>query len=279
MSVTAFRVAAVLAVFSTLLILSSCSGESGPQPGTPAFNWAAAKQTFAAGDYEKTVDNLDKIAASENEFTAKAQPWLMVLCSGMSRGYMELADRYEAGTRANKTDPTTFRRSTNSYRGQASRQALHFAQVFGNFQKTKPDNVPMAFGYPTGNPTPTLVLTKVASGILPAPADVEAALKQNVQRGVLLAACDAVGAHDDPAKAQAILKSENPQVPRAVFVTAMANALYDQSQIYSRMKMDDPDKMKMFCIRAQEALKTIPESKETKELNGKITKVLKTSRS
>src|SRR5437867_5048403 len=152
MSATAYRVAAVLAVFSTLLILSSCSGESGPQPGTPAFNWAAAKQTFAAGDYEKTVDNLDKIAASENEFTAKAQPWLMVLCSGMSRGYMELADRYEAGTRANKTDPTTFRRSTNNYRGQASRQALHFAQVFGNFQKTKPDNVPMAFGYPTGNP-------------------------------------------------------------------------------------------------------------------------------
>jgi len=51
------------------LILISCSGDSGPQPGTPAYDWAAAKQTFAAGDYAKTLDNLDRVVATENEFT------------------------------------------------------------------------------------------------------------------------------------------------------------------------------------------------------------------
>src|SRR5206468_12504255 len=115
------------------IILISCSGDSGPQPGTPGFFWAAAKQTFAVGDYQKTLDHLDKVVSSENEFTPKARPMLLVLTSGMARGYGELADRFETGARANKADPGGFRKNMNTYRGQASRLALRFAEVFGDF--------------------------------------------------------------------------------------------------------------------------------------------------
>lgn len=59
----------------------------------------------------------------------------------------------------------------------------------------------------------------------------------------------------------------------------MAAALFDQSQLFSRQKLDDPEKMKLFCMRAQEALKTVPESKTTKELNAKIDKALKPAKS
>src|SRR5215472_8569304 len=99
MTATVYRTATALATISANVILISCSGESGPQPGTPAFYWAAAKQTYAAGDYAKTTDNLDRVVATENEFTPKARPWLLVLTSGMARGYMELADRFESGAR------------------------------------------------------------------------------------------------------------------------------------------------------------------------------------
>ena len=278
MTARAYRMAAVLSAISVNLILISCSGDSGPQPGTPAFYWSAARETFGAGDYLKTIDNLDKIVAGENEFTARARPWLLVLTSGMSRGYGELADRFEAGARANKSDPSGFRRNTSTYRNQASRLSLRFAEVFGDFQKSKDDTVPLAFPYPTGSANPPLLLTKVASGISPTTADVEAAQKQNVVRGVLLAACAAAGAPDDPAKTQEILKAAGAKVPRAAFVTAMASALYDQSQLFSRQKLDDPEKMKILCSRAQEALKSIPESKETKELSGKIEKTLKAAK-
>jgi hypothetical protein len=275
MTATTHRLAGLLALISANLILNSCSSDSAPQPGTPAFDWGAAKQTFAAGDYAKTLDNLDKVIATENEFTARARPWVLVLTSGMARGYMELGDRFEAGARANKADPGTFRRSMNLYRGQAGRMALHFAEVFGKFQGTKDDTIPLAFSYPTGNPAPPLVLTKVASGIIPTAADVETAEKQNIARAVLLSACSAAGATDDPAKTQEILKTPDAKVSRAVFVTAMANALFEQSQFYSRQKLDDPEKMKIFCTRAQDALKTVPESKESKDLGGKIEKTLK----
>src|SRR5947207_6910599 len=88
----------------------SCSSESGPKPGTPAFYWSAAKETFAASDYVKTSQNLEKIVATENDYTARAQAWLLTLTSGQIRGYLDLADGLEAGVRAKKMDPGGYRK-------------------------------------------------------------------------------------------------------------------------------------------------------------------------
>jgi hypothetical protein len=263
-----------MAAISTSLILTSCGGDSGPQPGTPAFDWGAARNIAAAGDYVKALDNLERIASGTNDYTAKARPWLLVLAGGMARANSEMSDRFEAGSRANKTD-TSFRRNMNTYRAQASSLALRFAQAFGDFQKSKEESVPLAFAYPNGSANAPLAMTKIASGILPPIGDIDIAQKQNTERCILLTLCAAVGAADDPARAQEIMKAPDAKVSRAVFVTAMAGILFDQSQLFGRQKLDDPEKMKVFCARAQEALKTVPETKATKDLNAKIEKSLK----
>jgi len=105
--------------------------------------------------------------------------------------------------------------------------------------------------------------------------EVEPAEKRVLSRGVLLSACNAVGAPDDPPKAQELLKSGTLQLPRAAFVTAMANALFETGQLYNTRKIDDPDKYKIFCDRALDALKSVPETKATKDLAKKITASLK----
>src|SRR5881394_2771950 len=86
---------------------SCSSGDSAPraEKGTPAFYWAAAGETFAANDFVKTSENLEAILKSENEYTARAQPWLLIVTSGMIRGYAEVADSLEIGVRAKKGDP------------------------------------------------------------------------------------------------------------------------------------------------------------------------------
>src|SRR5207244_2028162 len=134
--------------------------------------------------------------------------------------------------------PGGFRRNMNTYRGQASRLSLRFAEVFGDFQKSKDDTVPLAFSFPNGSANPPLVLTRVASGITPTTGDVEIAQKQNIERGVMLAACGAAGAPDDPAKAQEIFKAPEAKVARAVFGTAMASVVFDQSQPFGRAAKD-----------------------------------------
>jgi hypothetical protein len=51
--------------------------------------------------------------------------------------------------------------------------------------------------------------------------------------------------------------------------------LFNQSKLYGARQIDDPEKVKILSNRALEALKTIPETKQTKELISKITKSLK----
>jgi hypothetical protein len=276
MPATHRRKAAVGVFSSAALILASCSGSTAPQPGTPAFYWDAARTTYAASDYTKTIDNLDKIGSSQNEYAARAQPWLLVLTSGMAQGYEELADSFEAGARINRGNATAFHRQVSNCRSAANHLALQFAENFATFQKNNKDEyILLAFGYPAGSPTPVPLLTKISNGALPPPADIETAQRRAVERAVLLATCRAAGAADDPAKVQDLLKSGDGKVARAAFVTAMANVLYEQSQLYSHQKLDDPEKQKIFCSRALEALKTLPESKETKALNTKIEASLK----
>jgi len=273
---TFLAIATGILVF-TCFVLISCSSSNAPQPGTPPFYWAAARETFAAGDYLKTITHLEELSARDSEFTARARPWLLVMTSGMARGYMDLADSFDAGAKANRANPTDFRRRTNTYRGEANRMALEFVEAFDKFQKSKDDPVSMAFPLPPGNGSPVMQLSRAATGMILPPTAIEESEKQAIQRGILLAACAAAGAPEDPAKTQELLKPGTFQVPRATFVMAMANTLFDESQLYNIRKIADPGKMKIFCNRALDALKTVPETKQTKDLATKINKSLKTT--
>src|SRR5438045_4007842 len=146
-----FTVKRCLAPMLVYTFLSSCSsGPAGPVKGTPAFYWQAARETFAAGDNVKTMEHLDKLLADENEYSARALPWSLILTSGTAAGYAELADNYELGGRLNKSDPTAFRRRVSEYRGLANRLSLEFADKFSKLTKLKGDTIPLAFGSPKG---------------------------------------------------------------------------------------------------------------------------------
>ena len=60
-------------------------------------------------------------------------------------------------------------------------------------------------------------------------------------------------------------------------MTAMAATLFEESKLYGQRQIDNPERVKIFCTRALDALKTVPETKQTKELSSKITKSLKTT--
>lgn len=269
-----YRDAAVWVLLTASLLLISCSGNSAPQPGTPAFYWNAAKETYAAADYQKTVENLGSIVSTDNEFTARAQPLLLILTSGMAQGYMDLADAYEAGGRANHAQATNFHKQLATYREAANTMALQFADTYSKYQN-KDDMVTLAFAFPTGSATDVVLLNKIAGGAWPNDADLAAAQKHGIEHEVVLATCSATGAARDPAKVNDLLKGGDAKVTRAAFIQAMANALYDESQLYAHNKLDQPDKLKIFCSRALDALKQVPASKDSADLDKKIQTALK----
>ena len=276
---TRSRVFVIAAAIAVILIATSCStGPEPPRMGTPGFYWQAAKETFAAADYVKANSHLEQVIKTDNEFTARALPWRLVLTAGMAKGYGELADTYEAGARANKINPTPFRRQTSEYRSAAGHLALQFGETFLKFSKTRYEqNIPLTFSFPTGSTAPVQELSKIGFGAALPPAVAESVPKRVIERAVVLAACGALGARDDVAKAQAVFQPGNPQAPRDVFVLALANNLFDLSDLFSRSKLDQPDRVQLFSNEALDVLKTIQETKETKDLTARIQKALKAS--
>jgi hypothetical protein len=276
MSLTARRCFALFAIISALVILLSCSFQpAGPKPGTPAFFWGAAKETFAAGDYSKTLDHLDNLLTTENEYTARALPWYLVLSSGTANGYIEMDKAYDAGAHATRADPSSFRRQTVEYRKAGGQMALRFAEKYSGLGKLPGDSVALVFGYPRGSVGEVAQLSKVYMGMMPLAADIEAIQKRTIEKNVLQAACEAAGAPNDSAKAQALLSAPDAKVPLATFQLAMAGALHKSAELYSRDKLDDPRKMENLCQMAQGALKGVPDSKTVKELTTKIQNTLK----
>ncbi|HEX8983913.1 MAG TPA: hypothetical protein VF767_00725 [Bryobacteraceae bacterium] len=281
MNAKVVRHLSLLTAIGLVLVAMSCSG--GPEPpkvGTPAFYWAAAHETYAAGDYQKTIEHLEHLCRNQNDYTARAQAWYLVMTSGMTKSYMELADNFEFGARARPANPTQFRRQTSDLRTYASRLSLQFAQMLLDFEKNNKDaEVTLDFPFPQGSALPSPQLTKIGNGEMPASAVVDDVRKQHLKTGVVLQTCRALGHPEDSAKGQELLKSGSVKVPRETFLLAMASALQEQSELYGHTKLDQPDRLKMFSANALDTLKQVPESEQTKKLNAKIQKSLKLVRS
>jgi hypothetical protein len=276
MSPTARRLVALFAFVSVFLALSSCSGTGAPQPGSPGFYWMAAKGTFDAGDYAMTFQHLDNLLTKDDgEYAARALPWALVLVSGMADGHMEAANAYEKGAKIDKAQAEAFRRQMVLNRNAASRLVLQFADKFESFNKLTIDQVPLAFAFPKGSAAEVAGLLRVSTGSLLTGTLVDTTLQQALQRNVILAASEAAGCANDPVKAGQVFGAPNAKVARATFQLAMANTLFSMAQMFSRDKLDDSEKMGILCQRAQNALKSVPESSDTKELTDKIAHALK----
>lgn len=260
------------------ILLTACStGPTPPAKGTPAFGWLAAQENMKTGDYVKTLDHLELVAKTDNEYAAKARPWQLVLLAGTAEGYMEVADYYEYGARANKANPAPFRKQVSDLRSLASRRALQFAESFERYEKgfSAAEQIPVFFGTLRGSALQPPALTKVGSGILLAEAEFDALQRAALDRGILLAAGRALGTGDDAAKTREVLKGENAQVPRATFLMGMAETLVKLADLFSPMKLDLPDRRQYFLTHALEAVEGLPDSKELKEFRKKTEAELK----
>ncbi len=253
MPVSSPRIAAALSAGLALVSFTACSTAptQSANARTPAFYWSAAAETFAAGNYAKTADHLQRLVESDSEYTARAIPWYLVVTSGMARGYTELADRYTTGARFNRVNALALNRTASQYRATAGRLALRFAQDVDRLQRIPLGKVPLAFPMPKGSAGEPPLLTRIGSGVAMTPADQEAAEAVALQRGVLMTVCQAAGAPNDIAKARDILGQPTPDVAREIFANALAQMLKTESSLFARDKLDDPAKLAAFQKRSE----------------------------
>ena len=262
------------AIIALSFFSSSCaSGPAPPKPGTAAFSWQSAKESFEAGDTLKTVDHLDRVLRTDNEFVPDARVWRLVLGAGLADAYRELTEQFEYGGRANKANPTPFRRKAVDYRTLSERNATLLAELYANYEKSQPEgDVNIVFGYPPrGSFALPGAITKIAQGQIPTDGDIVTAQSGMLQRAVLASVCAAVGAPKDAAKAQQLLKEPPIKATRGAFEMAMAQALYDASTVFGPMKGSQPvRRLRLLDLAAEAIGKAQGDEKVMKELKQRI---------
>jgi hypothetical protein len=259
-----------------LLTLQSCSqGPAPPAKGTPPFYWQAAQESFAAGDPVRTISHLDQLTKTDNEFSARAKPWRMVALWGVLKGHLDIAEKFDYGAKQNKTNPMPFRKQVNDSRSAAGNLAMQLAEAWKGYQGSVGSEILLDFSLPPGSAGPVVALNRASTGILLPPGEIETAKQQAMQRAVLLAAAQSVGAGDDLPKARGLLQAPPAKVTPEVFLGAMSRALYDSAKVFDPNGVDRPDVMQMLCSESSAALDKTPDSKEKKEMQTKLQDCLK----
>jgi hypothetical protein len=266
-------------LIGTLVLLVGCSSQttsSGPKMGTPEFYLKAAEDTYKAGDFTKSVDNLGRVSRSESNLKERALPWNLVVTAGLAQGYMELADAYEKGSKVYGVNPTPFRKQMGLYRTMSERLALQFTEDFRLYQQVNPEaEVKLAFDFPTGSAAPIPDLNKVAQAIPLKEPDALKMESQVLRKAVVLSAARAVGAPDDPPKGSQAFQGGVATVPHNTFWLAMGRNLFELSKVFDRTRQDKPKFQAMMNELAMETVQKLPQDKETKSLAGKIQDTIK----
>ena len=262
---------AVAAVF-----LAACSNAPAlPEPGTPAFLWNEARRAYRSGDMAKANDRLSEIQQSDNGFTPRARIWQIVLAAGMAQGYADLADAYASGERLNHEDPLGFHRQVTENRALASHAAMDFTQAVDAFIQRDPSTeVQLGFDLPPGSLTDPVLLRKPYGGTMPQEGEMQALRTTMLEHDVIGQICLVNGTANDSAQMLAKFKAE-VTTPRFTFLYVSAKTLLDVSGIFALNRLDEPQKFQVMCQEALSALKSIPETVDTKALTKKIQAAIK----
>jgi hypothetical protein len=261
--------------------LSSCSSQTASsRMGTPEWYWSAARDQFAAGDFVKTQEHLEKLLDTSNPFKERAAVWHLVLLAGMADGYRDLAEAYSDGENASKKQGMEFHRIVIDMQRSSRQYTIGLAEDAGRFNKEmgSAPQFAMDFTFPNGTATEVATLERVRKGIFPAEADRLSAQRQAVAREMVLTTAVMAGAGKDPAKAIEMFKTQPVQVPRATFLMELAQNLLEESAIFDRKKLNDPDKKKIMLQLASDCLKSAAEGgdaatqKQAKDVRAKIEK-------
>jgi len=263
----------VLQVAAASLLLAACSSGPPPiKPGSPAFFWAVAQESYRTGDLLKTQSTLLELGASDNQYAERARVWHLVVSAGVMKGLNELTEVYQVGSTVN---PVQFRSHSAALRSLAANTAMEFTQAMFEAQNDKAPSVQFAFRFPPGSVALPPDLQTVSRGIA-LPDEVREVLQRDVlERGVILAVSSAVGNADDPVKAQARFQLPGVQVPRETFFFGMAKMLYEGSDLFGPKRLDRPERRTVMCKQALETLHTLPETAATKALAAEIQAALK----
>jgi hypothetical protein len=256
------------AALTTLLLsvfFTGCSSDNKPQPpqpGSPAANWAAAKQSYEKGDFVKANTLLMKLSQGKSEFAEQARPLALMTSISMASSYMELSEKFAEGQKKTRGNATPFMRATSNYRAQATASGMQFleeAQRFIDANKDKEVTLPVAIPASEKDDPPQYKKITSGQGVPDAeiPGVERALIAKNLAKNMTAAGGAATG---------------EAKVPGAKFLLVVAKGLFDVSEMFGPKKLLQPNRIiEAAHSEALEALALVKDNKDARELEKKVT--------
>ena len=142
----------------------------------------------------------------------------------------------------NRANPMPFRKTASQLRTMANASTLEFTEGMHRFMDVdKTPELTLAFDFPSGAAAEPPSLRKVSAGQLIQESEHEGLVRAMVQRGVLMAAGRAAGSPNDPAKTLETMKTGDAKRPRGEFLSAMAQELFDRTDLFGPSKPRPPE--------------------------------------
>lgn len=253
----------VLLVLTFLLTMGACSGSKAPAVGTPDWLWAAARDSYVAGDYEKAADHLLKIEKQENNpYVERARAWRLLIEAGSANAQVELAKAYGEGWVNTRSEKLSYLRHKQEHLKEARRHSIYLFEGYGPIAQQLSDKpVVLEFPFPGGNAAYVNELDRIYKGLNVADEVKAATSERMMKRGVVRAIDAALTKEDDSAGAQEVLKAGRAEVPAARFLMVMAVSLNRAADVFDRKNLNEPNNQKMFREKAQDAIKRVLELK------------------
>lgn len=248
-------------VFTLLMVLlfAGCSGEAPPAVGTPAWLWLAAKDTYKAGDLDKTAVHLEKIGKQgNNPYVERANVWRVVIMAGLAQGHLDLVQAYSKGWTATRTNKNFFYRQKSDHLREAKRYSIGVFECYDSCTKQPlAKTLVLEFPFPKGSGAEVADLDRIYKGLDMPEAKRAEAHEKALDRGVVRAVSAVLTTAEDVAGAQKALAAGRAEVPAARMLLAMGTALEALSVVFDSKNLAEPDKEKLFHERAQDAAKRV----------------------
>ncbi len=250
----------VVLVLAFLFLMGACSGSKAPAVGTPDWLWAAARDSYLAGDYEKATDHLLKIEKGNSPYVERARAWRLLIEAGSANAQVELAKAYSDGWANTRTEKTAYLRRKEEHLKEARRHAIDLFEGYGPLaQQLSEKPVVLEFPFPGGNAAYVTDLDRIYKGMSVAEEVKAATSEKMMRRGVVRAIDAALTKEDDSAGAQEALKAGRAEVPAARFLMVMAASLNRAADVFDRKNLNEPNNQKMFRGKAMDAVKRVLE--------------------
>ena len=263
----------VAALTAVALLLAACgpTGPKPPAPGTPAFNWNAAENAYKTGDFVKANDLLAGLSESDNEYTARARPWSLVMSFALIGSYMELAEKLDAGAARNRANPAVFRRQSAEYKALAKAAVLRYIEQANRFIAANQDKeVTLAFAPPEASFDDPPQYDKITIGQMIPDAELAGVEKEVIRREILRGAARALNLPEDKEKVMAAFAGGEAKAPGPRFLLSMAQNLHDVGEMLGPKGLDQPHRIELAYKVALAALELVKDDKEATALAKKI---------